>query len=101
MLKNQVAIVTGVSSGIGRETALLLAERGARVFGTVRQRQPGESLPGVELVHLDVREDQSVRDAVAQLKTISRPPPKGFPKKFVVRFDVETTKEQPIEFSAN
>jgi TonB family protein len=46
------------------------------------------------------RWDQSVRDAIAQLKTMSRPPPKGFPNKFVVRFDVETTKEQPIEFSA-
>jgi NAD(P)-dependent dehydrogenase (short-subunit alcohol dehydrogenase family) len=33
MLKNQVALVTGVSSGIGRETASLLAEHGARVFG--------------------------------------------------------------------
>jgi NAD(P)-dependent dehydrogenase (short-subunit alcohol dehydrogenase family) len=39
MVKNQVAIVTGVSSGIGRETVLLLAERGARVFGTVRRQQ--------------------------------------------------------------
>jgi len=64
MHKNQVAMVTGVSSGIGRETALLLAERGARVFGTVRREQPGESLPGVELVHLDVRDDRSVQDAV-------------------------------------
>lgn len=45
------------------------------------------------------RWDQSVRDAVAQLKTISRPPPKTFPNKFVVRFDVETTQEQPIQFS--
>lgn len=47
----------------------------------------------------DDRWDQSVRDAIAQLKTMSRPPPKGFPHQFVVRFDVESTKEQPIEFS--
>lgn len=46
------------------------------------------------------RWDQSVRDAVAQLKTIGRAPPKGFPHQFVVRFDVESTKEQSIEFSA-
>jgi NAD(P)-dependent dehydrogenase (short-subunit alcohol dehydrogenase family) len=64
MLKNQVALVTGVSSGIGRETALLLAELGARVFGSVRRQQPNESLPGIEIVHLDVRDDLSVRDAV-------------------------------------
>lgn len=44
--------------------------------------------------------DQTVRDAVAQLKTINKKPPPGFPNSFVVRFDVETTQEQPISFSA-
>lgn len=46
------------------------------------------------------RWDQSVKDAVAQLKVISRPPPKGFPNQFVVRFDVESDKTVPIEFSS-
>lgn len=32
-----VAIITGCSSGIGRATALLLAERGWRVFATARR----------------------------------------------------------------
>jgi 3-oxoacyl-[acyl-carrier protein] reductase len=35
-LKNKITLVTGVSSGIGREIAQLLTKRGARVFGTVR-----------------------------------------------------------------
>jgi NAD(P)-dependent dehydrogenase (short-subunit alcohol dehydrogenase family) len=66
MLKDQVALVTGVSSGIGRETALLLAERGARVFGAIRQEHPGETLPDIDLLHLDVTDDQSVTEAVQE-----------------------------------
>lgn len=38
------AIVTGASSGIGRETALALAENGVRVLATARRRQRLESL---------------------------------------------------------
>jgi NAD(P)-dependent dehydrogenase (short-subunit alcohol dehydrogenase family) len=37
ILQNKTTLVTGVSSGIGREIAQLLAERGARVFGTARE----------------------------------------------------------------
>src|SRR5437660_3139052 len=63
MLKDNVALVTGVSSGIGRATAELLAQHGFRVFGTMRR--PGENAPsGVEVLPLDVREDASVRSCV-------------------------------------
>jgi TonB family protein len=37
--------------------------------------------------------DDSVRKALAQTKAVSRPPPKGFPEKFLVRFDVESEPE--------
>ena len=37
----------------------------------------------------DPRWDASVKTALAQTRTISRPPPKGFPSTFVVKFDVE------------
>src|SRR5713226_8298312 len=65
MSREKVALVTGVSSGIGRATATLLSGRGFRVFGTMRK--PGEingPLEGVELVRLDVRDEESVRSCL-------------------------------------
>jgi NAD(P)-dependent dehydrogenase (short-subunit alcohol dehydrogenase family) len=64
MTDDKVVLVTGISSGIGRETAELLDERGARVFGTVRNLRRNGDLPGVELVHMDVTDDASVRNGV-------------------------------------
>src|SRR6266404_3411313 len=42
----------------------------------------------------DKRWDDSVKLALAQSKTISRPPPKGFPEKFLARFDVESLRTE-------
>ena len=44
----------------------------------------------------DKRWDDSVKAVVAETKAISRPPPKGFPDKFPVRFDVETSRTEPV-----
>src|SRR5947199_9408118 len=52
-LKNKITLLTGVSSGIGRGIAQLLAERGARVFGTVRNVRSASSIYGDELVRMD------------------------------------------------
>jgi len=72
-LKNKIALVTGVSSGIGREIAQLLAERGARVFGTVRNPRSAGSIRGVELVSMDVTEDASVNAAVQSIEQKAGP----------------------------
>jgi NAD(P)-dependent dehydrogenase (short-subunit alcohol dehydrogenase family) len=59
-----VAIVTGVSSGLGAAVAKRLVAGGYRVFGTVRSEQ--SRVPdGVKTVVLDVRDDASVASGVA------------------------------------
>ena len=60
--QQKVALVTGVSGGIGRATADLLASRGWRTFGTMRQL--ADAPGGVELLRLDVRDAVSVESCV-------------------------------------
>ncbi len=62
MARQKVVLITGASSGFGREAAVRLAGRGHRVFGTSRQARVDEG--GVRMVALDVRDDASVRIAV-------------------------------------
>jgi NAD(P)-dependent dehydrogenase (short-subunit alcohol dehydrogenase family) len=68
-LKDKVTLVTGVSSGIGREIAQLLADRGARVFGSARNSKSASPIPRVDLVNLDVTDEASVN---AALQTIAQ-----------------------------
>jgi hypothetical protein len=49
----------------------------------------------------DKRWDDSVKQALAQTKAINRPPPKNFPEKFMVRFDVEAEGPAgPVQISS-
>jgi NAD(P)-dependent dehydrogenase (short-subunit alcohol dehydrogenase family) len=66
MSDQKVAVVTGISSGIGRATAGELALRGFRVFGTVRSVGSAEP-DGIERVVLDVRDEASIERAVAEV----------------------------------
>lgn len=64
MSNPQVVVVTGVSSGIGRATAIQFVQRGCQVLGTVRSIAKTQPIPGVVLVEMDVRDDVSVRCAI-------------------------------------
>ena len=71
----QVSVVTGANSGIGRATAIHLAERGHRVIGTVRSIDKATKLNAmaaergvsVELAELDVAIDESVAAGFAEI----------------------------------
>lgn len=63
-LAGRVVIVAGASSGIGRATAALLAERGARVHALARRRP---TIPGTEGQALDVTNRAAVDAAVHEI----------------------------------
>src|SRR5437660_320618 len=68
MADRQVVLVTGASSGIGFETASLLAARGYRTFGTSREPENKTAPKGVEMLKLDVRSDDSARAVVDDIR---------------------------------
>jgi outer membrane biosynthesis protein TonB len=59
------------------------------------QMDPNGKLTGYSLTKQsgDKTWDDSIRKAVANTKSLNRAPPKGFPGKFIVRFDVQQATE--------
>jgi NAD(P)-dependent dehydrogenase (short-subunit alcohol dehydrogenase family) len=68
----KVSVVTGSSSGIGYETALILARNGFKTYATMRNTEKGVSLNSIaekenlfiKIVQLDVTDQSSVKNAV-------------------------------------
>lgn len=73
--RQNIAVVTGSSTGIGFETSLLLARNGFYTYATMRDKRKSdiiekiankESLP-LEVLSLDVNDDYSARNAIHKI----------------------------------
>jgi NAD(P)-dependent dehydrogenase (short-subunit alcohol dehydrogenase family) len=66
------ALVTGASTGIGKATAIELANRGFEVFGTVRRKEDGEQLAaaadGITPLTMDITKARTISAARAKLE---------------------------------
>src|SRR6059036_3104191 len=67
MAESRVVLITGASSGFGRETARLLLVRGFKVYGTSRNPSAKPQESGVGMIALDVDSDDSVQNVVKDL----------------------------------
>jgi NAD(P)-dependent dehydrogenase (short-subunit alcohol dehydrogenase family) len=73
----RVAVVTGSSSGIGLETALLLARSGFQTYATMRNLKKSQNITEIAnienlpltVIQLDVDDDRSVKDAISPIVT--------------------------------
>jgi short-subunit dehydrogenase len=73
---HQVALITGCSSGIGYETALMLGRNGFRTFATMRNTKKSDSLQeiirkeglDVSIQQLDVNNNASIENTINNIK---------------------------------
>lgn len=68
-MNSQVILVTGASSGIGKESAKLLGQSGNIVYGAARRsdRMEGLKVCGVKLLEMDVTNEASMVKGIEQI----------------------------------
>ena len=75
MEKQNIALVTGSSTGIGFETSLLLARNGFYTYATMRDTRKGDNIEKIannenlplKVLSMDVDNDDSVRNAIHKI----------------------------------
>ena len=79
MFKDRVILITGGSSGIGKTTAILFAERGADIALTYKNNKLGAEETVVQIIKLgrkavairvDLTNDENARNVVREVVTI-------------------------------
>jgi NAD(P)-dependent dehydrogenase (short-subunit alcohol dehydrogenase family) len=72
-LMNKTILITGCSSGIGYAAAVLLKQRGYRVFAAARKSADVERLrqEGFESVQMDVNDSASIKQAIQGILVLS------------------------------
>lgn len=76
MQESKVALVTGSSSGIGFETALILARSGFYTYASMRNLEKSKKIKDISIkenlplqtIQLDVNNDESVKEAVDKIR---------------------------------
>lgn len=68
-LSGKTALVTGASSGIGFETAILLSKLGMKVYGAARRKDRLAKLEeyGIKTISLDLTEPDSIKNCVEKI----------------------------------
>lgn len=66
---SKIALVTGASSGMGELTAILLNQKGYKVYGAARRTDRMKTLEekGISILPLDLTNDQSIVDCVESI----------------------------------
>ncbi|PIB39009.1 SDR family oxidoreductase [Maribacter sp. 4G9] len=66
-MNSKIVLITGGSSGIGKSIGNFLTKHGFKVYGTTRDLKKYPNFEGFELLEMDVRNPESVNNAIDEL----------------------------------